>query len=178
VHIKQHSSKLTLTTLIVAVVAGIVLPHLARRDVRLLAQSDDEDEDSELARLRDTVRQWQAEAARQGKPLRLPVMPFLLRNIWMGAMLLFSLIAASTFFITKVWQVGFRSFSDYLLPTGVDFLLGYLGCQLDWYLLGSRLLGTLRPHNGGLSLHVIPVYLITYFFLLSPVPQRIRPTRA
>jgi len=31
-------------------------------------------------------------------------MPFLLRNIWMGAMLLFSLIAASTFFITKVWQ--------------------------------------------------------------------------
>jgi hypothetical protein len=33
-------------------------------------------------------------------------MPFLLRNIWMGAMLLFSLITASTFFITQVWQVG------------------------------------------------------------------------
>ncbi|KAI0003105.1 MFS general substrate transporter [Russula compacta] len=89
---------------IVAIVAGIVLPHLARRDVRLLAQSDDEDEDAELTRLRDTVRQWQAEAARKGKPLRLPIMPFLLRNIWMGAMLLFSLITASTFFITKVWQ--------------------------------------------------------------------------
>jgi len=42
--------------------------------------------------------------ARQGKPLRLPIMPFLLRNIWTGAMLLFSLITASTFFITQVWQ--------------------------------------------------------------------------
>ncbi|KAI9512205.1 MFS general substrate transporter [Russula earlei] len=89
---------------IVAVAAGIVLPYLARRDVRLLAYSDDEDEDAELSRLRGTVRQWQAEAVRKGKPLRLPIMPFLLRNIWMGAMLLFSLISASTFFITKVWQ--------------------------------------------------------------------------
>jgi solute carrier family 45 protein 1/2/4 len=94
--------------LTVAVAAGTVLPHLARRDVRLLAQSDDEDEDAELARLRDTVRQWQVEAARKGKPLRLPIMPFLLRNIWMGAMLLFSLLTASTFFITQVWQVGFH----------------------------------------------------------------------
>lgn len=88
---------------IVAIVAGIVLPHLARRDVRLLAPSD-EDEDAELARLRDTVRRWQVEAAHKGKPLRLPIMPFLLRNVWMGAMLLFSLITASTFFITQVWQ--------------------------------------------------------------------------
>jgi solute carrier family 45 protein 1/2/4 len=90
----------------VAIAAGIVLPHLARRDVRLLAPSDEEDEDAALARLRDTVGGWQAEAARKGKPLRLPIMPFLLRNIWMGAMLLFSLITASTFFITQVWQVG------------------------------------------------------------------------
>jgi len=89
---------------IVAVVAGIVLPHLARRDVRLLAHSEDEDEDAELARIKDMVMQWQAEAARKGKPLRLPIMPFLLRNIWMGAMLLFSFVTASTFFITKVWQ--------------------------------------------------------------------------
>ncbi|KAH9999305.1 MFS general substrate transporter [Russula vinacea] len=89
---------------IVAVAAGIVLPHLARRDVRLLAQSEDEDEDAELSRLRDTVRQWQVEAARKGKPLRLPIMPFLLRNIWMGAMILFSVLTASTFFITRVWQ--------------------------------------------------------------------------
>lgn len=95
--------------LTVAVAAGTVLPYLARRDVRLLAQSDDEDEDedAELTRLRDTVRRWQVEAARKGKPLRLPIMPFLLRNIWMGAMLLFSFITASTFFITQVWQVGF-----------------------------------------------------------------------
>jgi len=89
---------------IVAVAAGIILPHLARRDVRLLAHSDDEDEDAELTRLRNTVRRWQAEAVRKGKPLRLPIMPFLLRNIWMGAMLLFSLITTSTFFITKLWQ--------------------------------------------------------------------------
>jgi len=72
----------------------------------LLAHSDDEDEDAELARIRDMVMQWQAEAARKGKPLRLPIMPFLLRNIWMGAMLLFSLVTASTFFVTKVWQVS------------------------------------------------------------------------
>lgn len=106
---------------IVAVVAGIVLPYLARRDVRLLAQSDDEDADAELTRLRDTVRRWQAEAVRKGKPLRLPIMPFLLRNIWMGAMLLFSLISASTFFITKVWQVG------YCLLACEDALTPYLG---------------------------------------------------
>ena len=92
----------------VAIAAGIVLPHLARRDVRLLAPSDEEDEDAELAHLRDTVRRWQAEAARKGKPLRLPIMPFLLRNVWMGAMLLFTLITTSTFFITRVWQVGFH----------------------------------------------------------------------
>jgi solute carrier family 45, member 1/2/4 len=73
----------------------------------LLAQNDDEDEDAELARLRDTVRRWQVEAARKGQPLRLPIMPFLLRNVWMGAMVLFSLISASTFFITQVWQVGY-----------------------------------------------------------------------
>ena len=91
--------------LIVAVAAGTILPYLARRDVRLLAQNDDEDEDAELTRLRDTVRQWQAEATRKGKPLRLPIMPFLLRNIWMGALLFYSLITVSTFFITKVWQV-------------------------------------------------------------------------
>ena len=98
----------TLISFIVAVAAGTILPYLARRDVRLLAQSDDEDEDAELTRLRDMVRRWQAEATRKGKPLRLPIMPFLLRNIWMGAMLLFSLITASTFFITKVWQVWSR----------------------------------------------------------------------
>lgn len=117
-HITQRDLKLIfdLTPLTVAVLAGIVLPHLARRDVRLLAHSDDEDEDAELARIKDMVMQWQAEAARKGKPLRLPIMPFLLRNIWMGAMLLFSFVTASTFFVTKVWQVS-QSEPWRLLPT-------------------------------------------------------------
>jgi len=90
---------------IVAVVAGATLPRLARRDTRLLAhEGDDEDEDAELARLRMTVMEWRADAARKGQPLRLPWMPFFLRNIWSGAMILFAVITFSTFFITKVWQ--------------------------------------------------------------------------
>lgn len=89
---------------IVAVTAGATLPHLARRDTRLLAHEDDEDEDDEVARLRSSVREWRADAARRGQPLRLPLMPFFLRNIWTGAMLLFAAITFSTFFITKVWQ--------------------------------------------------------------------------
>ncbi|PCH41129.1 MFS general substrate transporter [Wolfiporia cocos MD-104 SS10] len=88
---------------IVAVTAGATLPHLARRDSRLLPQ-EGEDEDTELARLRATVREWRAEAALKGRPMRLPWMPFLLRNIWSGAMVLFGAITFSTFFITKVWQ--------------------------------------------------------------------------
>lgn len=89
-----------------AVVAGATLPRLARRDTRLLAhEGDDEDEDAELTRLRATVMEWRADAARKGQPLRLPWMPFFLRNIWSGAMILFAVITFSTFFITKVWQV-------------------------------------------------------------------------
>ncbi|KIY49325.1 MFS general substrate transporter [Fistulina hepatica ATCC 64428] len=87
---------------IVAVISGIVLPHLANRDRRLLAHKADVDEDAELTRLRETVRSWRAEAARQGRPMRLPFMPFLLRNIWTGALLLFSALTFSTFFITTV----------------------------------------------------------------------------
>lgn len=89
----------------VAVIAGMLLPRLAKRDKRLLAHDADEDEDAELARLRQAVREWRIDAARKGKPLRLPWMPFFLRNIWTGAMILFSLITFATFFITKVWQV-------------------------------------------------------------------------
>jgi solute carrier family 45 protein 1/2/4 len=88
---------------IVAVVAGTLLPHLARRDRRLISRRD-EDEDVEVTRLRNTVREWRAEAARQGRPLRLPMMPFLLRNIWTGALLLFTVLTFSTFFITTVVQ--------------------------------------------------------------------------
>ncbi|KAL0564423.1 hypothetical protein V5O48_017623 [Marasmius crinis-equi] len=89
---------------IVAVAAGTILPHLANRDRRLMAHKGDVDEDAELARLRDTVRQWRIEAAQKGKPLRLPVMPFLLRNIWTGALLLFTILTFSTFFIKTIAQ--------------------------------------------------------------------------
>lgn len=88
----------------VAVAAGTLLPYLTRRDARLLAQEGDEDEDAELTRLRAQVREWRADAARRGKPLRLPIMPFFLRNIWTGAMLLFTFLTLMTAFVTKVWQ--------------------------------------------------------------------------
>jgi solute carrier family 45 protein 1/2/4 len=88
---------------IVAVAAGTLLPHLARRDRRLISR-EGEDEDVEVTRLRNIVREWRVEAARQGRPLRLPMMPFLLRNIWTGALLLFTIITFSTFFIKTVAQ--------------------------------------------------------------------------
>lgn len=92
-------------SLVVAVMAGTLLPHLAGRDRRLMPYKSDVNEDAELTRLRNVVRVWRAEAARKGKPLRLPVMPFLLRNIWTGALLLFSILTFSTFFISTVAQV-------------------------------------------------------------------------
>lgn len=104
--LRLRASVLTAVVTTVAVAAGTLLPHLARRDHSILEHAAEENEDEETSALRRTVRQWQAEAARQGKPLRLPFMPFLLRNIWTGALLLFTLITFSTFFITKVWQVS------------------------------------------------------------------------
>ncbi|EKM80157.1 hypothetical protein AGABI1DRAFT_38124 [Agaricus bisporus var. burnettii JB137-S8] len=89
---------------VVGVVAGTILPHLANRDRRLLGRRDDVDEDTEISHLRETVRQWKIDAARQGKPLKLPRTPFLLRNIWTGALLLFSFLSFMTFFITTVTQ--------------------------------------------------------------------------
>lgn len=71
-----------------------------------MAHKTDVDEDAEMSRLRAAVRQWRVEAARCGQPLRLPVMPFLLRNIWTGALLLFSVLTFSTFFISTVVQVS------------------------------------------------------------------------
>jgi len=99
---------------LVAVVAGTILPWLAARDRRLLKQIDldeaealDEDEevDMEIVKIRDMVRQWKSEAARQGRPLKLPRMPFMLRNIWTAALVLFGLIMMSTFFVRTVTQV-------------------------------------------------------------------------
>ncbi|KAJ2920090.1 hypothetical protein MD484_g361, partial [Candolleomyces efflorescens] len=89
---------------IVGVVAGIVLPHLATRDRRILARYENETQDEELNYLRKLVREWRVDAASKNRPLRLPMMPFLLRNIWTGAMLLFSLLSFSTFFISTVFQ--------------------------------------------------------------------------
>ncbi|KAF9464426.1 major facilitator superfamily domain-containing protein [Collybia nuda] len=89
---------------VVGVLTGVLLPHLASRDRRLMAHQEDVDEDAELTRLRNTVREWRADAARRGKPLRLPVMPFLLRNIWTGALILFSILTFSTLFISTVFQ--------------------------------------------------------------------------
>lgn len=65
---------------VVAIIAGTLLPYLAARDRRLLRpetekhdgeDSDDED-DAELERIRSMVREWKAEAARHGRPLKLP----------------------------------------------------------------------------------------------------------
>lgn len=102
---KRAITSESLSICIVGVVTGTLLPHLANRDRRLMGHKDDVDEDAELTRLQNTVREWRADAARQGKPLRLPMMPFLLRNIWTGALILFSILTCSTFFITTTAQV-------------------------------------------------------------------------
>lgn len=68
--------------MVVAVFAGTLLPYLSQRDRRLLAEDEDEDVDSEIKRIREMVRQWKAESARNGQPIKLPTMPFMLRNIW------------------------------------------------------------------------------------------------
>lgn len=127
----------------VAIVAGVLLPYLAARDHRLLRpeneknrhdddESDEEDEDDkELKRIQDMVREWKAEAHREGKPLKLPIskcrsvkevlitwlsdlcatVPFLLRNIWTSTLLLFAFLMFTTFFINKVWQVSLARFA-------------------------------------------------------------------
>lgn len=92
-------------------IAGTALPYLAAMDARLLKQIDKEMEDAEaemdaeLVKIREMVRHWKAEAARKNKPLVLPRMPFMLRNIWTAALALFGVIMMSTFFITTVFQV-------------------------------------------------------------------------
>lgn len=132
---------------IVAVVAGTTLPRLARRDTRLLAhEGDDVDDDAELARLRTTVMEWRADAARKGHPIQLPWMPFFLRNIWSGAMILFAVITFSTFFITKVWQVRWSSL---IVGHDLNMILGCDRCELGRHLLGCCLLVPVRYHHGG-----------------------------
>ena len=98
---------------VVSVTAGTILPYLAARDSRLLRQrldgdadDEDEDEDEEISRIRATVRSWKAEALRMGKPLRLPAMPFMLRNVWTIGLFLFGILMTCTVFVRTVWQVG------------------------------------------------------------------------
>ena len=98
-----------------------------------MASKTDVDESAELSRLRATVRQWRVEAAQDGKPLQLPVMPFLLRNIWTAALVLFGLLNFSTFFITTVVQVSSFNFdADNTLtictrPRYISVLSAYAG---------------------------------------------------
>ncbi|KAI6134965.1 MFS general substrate transporter [Pisolithus croceorrhizus] len=88
---------------IVAVIAGVVLPRLTLRDSRLLAQ-DGDDDSSRTERLRLMLRHWQEGAVQRGKQFKIPRMPLLLRDIWVGAMLLFSVLMFSTFWISTVNQ--------------------------------------------------------------------------
>ncbi|EGO27826.1 hypothetical protein SERLADRAFT_447045 [Serpula lacrymans var. lacrymans S7.9] len=88
---------------LVAVAAGTLLPHLARRDRRLLPREGDNEEE-DFTRLRAHIRHWQEEATRHGKTFRLPRSPIFLRDIWTGALILFTVITFSTFFISTVPQ--------------------------------------------------------------------------
>ncbi|EIW82085.1 MFS general substrate transporter [Coniophora puteana RWD-64-598 SS2] len=88
---------------LVAVGAGVLLPHLARRDTRLLPR-EGETADTARRRMRNDINNWKADAAARGKTFRLPPLPLTLRNIWTGALLLFTLITFSTFFISTVAQ--------------------------------------------------------------------------
>ncbi|TXT11019.1 hypothetical protein VHUM_01770 [Vanrija humicola] len=112
----------------VAIIAGTVLPWFSERDPRLIgttydADSADEDEtlDSEFARerahqaeigpVREEVRQWKLEGLKlprsewhSPKPTLLTSVPFLLRDIWTWALVLFFVLMMGTFAVRKVWQ--------------------------------------------------------------------------
>jgi solute carrier family 45 protein 1/2/4 len=83
---------------IVAVLAGGVLPVFARRDRRLLPVEGD-DEDAQIERFRSRLHLWRQEGI-----TKLPKMPWLLRDIWTAAMILFTLLTFSTFWISTVKQ--------------------------------------------------------------------------
>jgi solute carrier family 45 protein 1/2/4 len=89
------------TSLIVAVIAGVGLPYLTRRNPSLLPEEGD-DEQTHIQRLRLNLHQWREEALASGKSVRLPRRPILLRDIWMGAMVLFTILMFSSFWISTV----------------------------------------------------------------------------
>ena len=90
---------------VVATAAGAVLPYLSRRDTRLL-RIQDEDEEEETIRLRELIYQWRDEATKKGKTMRLPTLPVLYRTIWIGALVLFTILTMSTFFVTSAIGVS------------------------------------------------------------------------
>ncbi|KAI6034373.1 MFS general substrate transporter [Pisolithus microcarpus] len=83
----------------------VVLPRLTLRDSRLLSQDGDDDA-SRTERLRLMLKHRQEEAVQRGKKFKVPRMPLLLRDIWVGAMLLFSVLMFSTFWISTVNQAA------------------------------------------------------------------------
>ena len=89
----------------VATAAGALLPYLSRRDTRLL-RVQDEDEEEETTRLRGLIYEWRAEAAKKGKTMRLPTLPVLYRTIWIGALVLFTILTMSTFLVTSTIGVS------------------------------------------------------------------------
>ena len=90
---------------VVATAAGAILPYLSRRDTRLL-RVQDEDEEEETIRLRALIYEWRDEAAEKNKTMRLPTLPVLYRTIWIGALLLFTILTMSTFFVTSALGVS------------------------------------------------------------------------
>jgi uncharacterized membrane protein YraQ (UPF0718 family) len=93
-------------THIVAIAAGTLLPYLNARDRRLLKPthhkdaseidedgSDEEEEDVEMDKIREMVREWKAEAARHGRPLKLPTSE-LLGYVISGLPALYSLVSS------------------------------------------------------------------------------------
>ena len=85
-------------TIIVAVLAGSILPTFVRRDRRLLPVEGD-DEDAQIEHFRHRLHTWRRDGI-----TRLPRMPWLLRDIWAAAMLLFTLLTFSTFWVSTVTQ--------------------------------------------------------------------------
>lgn len=115
---------------IVAALAGALLPYLSRRDNRLL-RVQDEDEEEESTRLRNMIYEWRVEAAKKGKPMRLPTLPVLYRTIWIGALLLFTLLTMITFFVKTTAGVRVTNRSS-LFSESADRLMTRPSSSLVW----------------------------------------------
>ena len=134
---------------VVAIAAGTILPYLASRDRRLLGpesevkhEDDMDEEEAELEHVRELIRQWKAEAARQGRPLRLPASGCEVPK--------FELTLPSAVHVAEYLDNGFAAFRR---NYGFDFfhhysLAGDCSSCCGRYMLGHRLLGTIRNHHG------------------------------